>query len=87
MSSVKEKPKLKLEKVVWKDHFSVLYKQGWQDHHTPDLEPVHVCSVGVKMAENREVLILAQNYDKFSNIGGNTIAILKNCIVSRKVVR
>lgn len=67
-------------KIDWKDHFSQPYEQGWSK--APDLEPVVVTSVGVVYAENKEVVSLAQNVSSEGHYG-NTMNILKSCIVKR----
>ena len=75
---------LPIEKIVWKDHFSSQLKSGWQGADL-DITPVVVTSVGHKVVEDKEVVALSQNADQ-SGTHGNVIAILKNCIISRKTL-
>ena len=87
MSKTQKKPTTKSKpiiKVVWKDHYSCQLKSGWSGDL--DLSPVLVTSVGVVVAKDKEVLCLAQNWDG-DTTHGNTISILKNCIVSKKIIK
>lgn len=71
-------------RVKWKDHFSF---QGRTDK--TDSTPVIVTSFGVPIKEDKEMLVLAQNctYDSGNAGAGNTMAIIKKCIVSRKKIK
>jgi len=70
--------------VEWEDHFSC---QGWQQETNSN--PVLVSSLGWIIKETPKMLVLAQNGTKEDMKAGfgNNIAIIKKCIVKRKILK
>ena len=73
---------LKPIQVEWEDHFSI---QGW--NNTIDENPVIVSSVGFVLKETPKMLVLSQNGTEEKVGVGNNIAIIKKCIVKRKLLK
>lgn len=75
---------LPVEEIVWEDHFST---DDWKSHDDKEVaETMFVTSVGYRLKENRQRIVLVQNLSDSDQISG-TITILKKTIKSRTVIR
>ena len=63
--------------VEWKDHYST--SNGWKDPEGVDMDPELCTSVGFKVKEDKEFLVLGINKSSHGLVG-ITMNIMKNCI-------
>jgi hypothetical protein len=69
-----------IEKVFWEDHYSG--NTAWTTKLSRTT-PLTVASVGMKVHEDKKVLVLAQNMGE-NLMFADTVHIIKKCITSRK---
>lgn len=91
MTNKKKKPKPKLSSgnrpvvfVKWTDHCSTS-RIGWQHVDGMDMDAVECESVGFKVFEDDDVLVLAISQDANGKIN-DTMHIIKSCITKRRVL-
>lgn len=77
-------PSFQIEKIKWEDHFSG--NTGWTyDHSLLRTDPTLVITVGIKVAEDKKTVTLAQNMGENLAVA-DTTTIIKSCIVTREQV-
>lgn len=73
-----------IEHVFWNDHYTG--QKNWTDAEHLDRKGPLVCtSVGMRIFEDKETLVLAQNMGENATCA-DTVTILKNCIKTRKII-
>lgn len=73
--------------IHWDDHYSSTLTRGWKGQGDDIiLTPVLVKSAGYVVKEDKDVVMLAQNFDASGEVFGNIIAIIKSCIKKREVL-
>ena len=77
-----ETRKLKLYKVVWRDHAVSGTKQSWYDINDIKCKALTCYSVGYLVDSNKEAIALAQNVGENGTVGEIT-TILKSCIIKQ----
>lgn len=76
--------KFSVVEIFWKDHYSL--PDQWYDGSVAD-QPRVICSVGYLIEEDEEYYYLSTNYDEQAKHHSSGIAILKNCVTSKKVLK
>jgi hypothetical protein len=76
---------LPVEEIIWEDHYST---DDWRKHDDEDVAGVvYVTSIGYRLKENRQRVVLVQNINTENNQVSGTITILKRTIKKRTIVR
>ena len=82
---MKSASSLPLEEVVWEDHFS---SQDWasQEDMVADNASIFVTSVGYKLKETKQKIVLIQNVADNGHVSGS-MTILKKTVSKRTIIR
>lgn len=70
--------------VIWEDHAS---SDAWVDFDGVDMTPCLVHTIGIKIAENKRLLVLASNLRHNTEKCFGTTYIIKSCIRHRQNVK